>query len=81
MPAKIILKNIPDNVYARLKLSAKTHRRSLNSEAIAGLETALFPKKIATAERLGRARELRNGLSVTKFNTRDIDTLRRAGRP
>ena len=81
MPAKIILKSIPDDVDARPKLSAKTHRRSLNSEAIAGLEAALFPKKIATAERLARARELRNGLSVTKFNTRDIDTLRRAGRP
>ena len=37
MPATTILKNIPDDVYARLKLSAKTHRRSLNSEAIAGL--------------------------------------------
>lgn len=34
MPATLTLKNIPDDVYARLKLSAETHRRSLNSGAI-----------------------------------------------
>ena len=45
MPATIILKNIPGDVYARLKLSAKTHRRSLNSETIACLEAEHYPKK------------------------------------
>ena len=81
MPATITLKNIPDDVYKRLKLSADTHRRSLNFEAIVCLETVLFPKKIAASERLARASELRSGLSPAKFKPRDIDALKREGRP
>ena len=81
MPVTITLKNIPDDVYKRLKFSADTHRRSLNGEAIVCLETVLFPKKIATSERLTRARELRSGLAPAKFKARDIDTLKREGRP
>jgi hypothetical protein len=34
MPSTITLKNIPDEVYERLKASAEANRRSLNSEAI-----------------------------------------------
>ena len=81
MPATITLKNIPDDVYKRLKFSADTHRRSLNGEAIVCLETVLFPKKIAASERLTRARELRSGLLPAKFKARDIDALKREGRP
>ena len=43
MPTTLTLKNIPDAVYARLKLSAEVHRRSLNGEAIVCLETVLLP--------------------------------------
>ena len=42
MPVTITLKNIPDDVYKRLKLSADTHRRSLNGEAIVCLEAVLL---------------------------------------
>ena len=34
MPTTLTLKNIPDEVYERLKHSAALHRRSLSSEAI-----------------------------------------------
>ena len=34
MSVTLTLKNIPEDVYRRLKLSAEAHRRSLNSEAI-----------------------------------------------
>ena len=81
MPATITLKNIPDDVYKRLKVSADTHRRSLNGEAIMCLEAVLFPKKITASERLARARELRGGLPPGKFKTRDIDALKREVRP
>lgn len=47
MPTTLTLKNIPDEVYARLKLSAETHRRSMNSEAIFCLEAALLPSVVA----------------------------------
>ncbi len=39
--ATITIKNIPDDLYAKLKKAAAAHRRSLNSEAIVCLETAL----------------------------------------
>ena len=80
MPTTLTLKNIPDDVYARLKLSAQVHRRSLNGEAIVCLETVLLPAKVAPAERLARARELRGPLAPAKFKARDIDLLKREGR-
>jgi len=55
MPITLTLKNIPDTVYARLKLSAKIHWRSLNSEAIVCLESVLLPTRIMPDERLARA--------------------------
>lgn len=80
MPATLTLKNIPDEVYERLKDSAESHRRSLNSEAIVCLETALLPGRIAPAERLARARALRNALPKVKFRARDVDAMKREGR-
>ena len=81
MPTTLTLKNIPDDVYDRLKLSAQTHRRSLNSEAIVCLESVLLPVRISLDERLARARELRAKLAHTKFRAREIDTLKKRGRP
>lgn len=80
MPTTLTLKNIPDQVYERLKAAAEAHRRSLNSEAIMCLETVLTPTRIAPSERLARARELRAGITAT-FRARDIDALKRQGRP
>ena len=81
MPTTLTLKNIPDEVYERLKLSAESHRRSMNSEAIVCLEAALLARRIAQAERLARARHLRAALPKTKFRVRDIDAMKREGRP
>lgn len=81
MPTTLTLKNIPDTVYERLKRSAETHRRSLNSEAIVCLESVLLPAKPTTADRLARARELRGALPKGKFRARDIDAAKRKNRP
>lgn len=81
MATNLTLKNIPDEVYERLKASAEAHRRSLNSEAIVCLETLLLPGRISPAERLARARELRRTLPRGKFTARGIDALKRTGRP
>lgn len=80
MATTLTLKNIPDAVYDRLKLSAETHRRSLNSEAIVCLETVLLPTRMAPGERLARARELRAALPQNAFRARDIDAAKREGR-
>jgi plasmid stability protein len=80
MPTTLTLKNIPDDVYDRLKAAAELHRRSLNGEAIVCLETVLMPTKISPSERLARARQLRAELSG-KFRAHDIDVMKRHGRP
>lgn len=80
MPTTLTLKNIPDDVYARLKTAAQTHHRSMNSEAIVCLEAVLLPTKASPAERLARARALRDTLPKGKFLARDIDAFKREGR-
>jgi plasmid stability protein len=81
MPTTLTLKSIPDEVYERLKASAEAHRRSLNSEAIVCLETVLLPGKMPAGERLARARALRATLKKGRFSAKDIDRLKREGRP
>lgn len=81
MPTTLTLKNIPDAVYERLKASAASHRRSLNSEAIVCLELVLVPQQVPPGERLARARALRAGLTAHAFQAEDIDALKRRDRP
>jgi len=76
----LTLKNIPDDVYRRLKAAAEAHRRSLNGEAIVCLESVLLPGRISPAERVARARAMRATLPRSKFKLRDIDAMKREGR-
>ena len=80
MATNLTLKNVPDEIYTRLKAAALMHRRSLNSEAIVCLEEVLMPTKPATTERLARARALRGSLSAKKFRASDIDAFKQHGR-
>ena len=81
MPIKLTLINIPDTVYERLRAAAKTHRRSLSSEAIACLESVLLPTKEASSDRLSRARALRAVLPPGEFHPHDLDDHKHEGRP
>lgn len=80
MPTTLTLKNIPDAIYERLKASASSHRRSLNSEAIVCLEHVLMPSTLPVGERLARARALRAELVGAEFSPDDVDAFKRAGR-
>lgn len=80
MPMNLTLKNIPDEVYRRLKDSARIHRRSMNSEAIVCLETVLHPTRLGPEARLERARRIRTGLKGD-FPAAHVDELKKAGRP
>lgn len=80
MPTNLTLKNIPDEVYERLKAAAEMHRRSLNGEAIVCLETVLLAGRVSVSERLARARALRASLPQEKFRADDIDAFKREGR-
>jgi len=80
MPTTLTLKGIPDDLYARLKGAAEAHRRSLNNETIAILETALMPMKATHSERIARARAVRAPLQGP-FLATDIDRAKRRDRP
>jgi len=80
MPTALTLKNIPDEIYELLKASAESNRRSLNSEAIVCLESALLPKRITVSDRLARARALRAALADRRFQAKDISAYKAEGR-
>ena len=80
MPTTLTLKNIPDDLYNRLKAAAESHRRSLNSEALVCLESVLLPQRVSAEDRLTRARELRKTLPANNFSAADIARFRDEGR-
>jgi len=72
MATTITLKNLPDDVYERLKEAAKANHRSINSEVIACLENKFLSVQVSSEERLNRARQLRKSLKTDNFNLEDI---------
>lgn len=80
MPATLTLKSIPDVVYERLKASAEAHRRSINSEAIVCLESALLSVRMPPSKRLARVQALRASLPQGKLRAKDIDKHKGEGR-
>ena len=80
MPA-ITIKNIPQELYEKLKHSAAAHHRSINSELISCLETILMPSKITPSERIARARKLRPGIPDNAVNAEEISNAIAQGRP
>jgi len=67
--ATLTIKNIPEEVYERLKRRAKFRRRSINQEVIAVIERALETPPIdvdATLKRTQKIREL-----TAQYRTRD----------
>jgi plasmid stability protein len=81
MSTTLTLKNVPDDVYERLKAAAEANRRSLNGQAIVCLEAALTLEEATPSARLTRARELRARLGTTRqFKAREINAFKREGR-
>jgi hypothetical protein len=81
MSTTITLKGIPANVYAQLKFSAEANRRSINSEAIACLESVLLPRKSSATVHASKAQAIREALKGTPFKPEDIEQFKQAGRP
>lgn len=79
--ATITLKNIPDDLYERLKVSAQNHHRSINSELINCLETVLQPRKLPTEEQLGRLRTIRPRIDPAAVSPDAIQQAIDEGRP
>jgi len=81
MSTTITVKNIPPELYERLKRSAALHHRSINSEVIALIETAVASKKRKPEDFLASARAIRERTGRYKLKQEFIDKTKRAGRP
>jgi len=80
--ATITVKNIPDDLYRRLKAAAARNRRSINGEIIRRIEDSLRPHRVTTDQLLARVRRLQGsfgGQLVVAIE--DIEAARREGRP
>jgi plasmid stability protein len=77
----ITVKNIPEEIYERIKQQAKANRRSINSEIIAIFEQAI-PKRtpMDVNEILERARKVRELTAHYTAPTEEIDEWKREGR-
>ena len=78
----ITVKNIPDNLYQRLKQSATENRRSINSEILVCIErTVQSQKHEGVNDTLARARKMRQKTRGRVLTDRKFDEMKTAGRP
>jgi hypothetical protein len=77
----ITVKNIPDEIYERLKLTAKANRRSINSQIITIIEEAVRSKKIDHEILLLQARQLREATAGYAITDEEFNQMKDAGRP
>lgn len=80
MPA-ITVKNIPEDVYERLKRMAKANRRSINSEIIVCLERQLSSHRIDPESTLARVRQLREKTADYLITDQEFNQAKSEGRP
>ena len=78
--ATVTFKNIPDDLYEKLKQAASTHHRSVNSELIHCLEKTFKPSRAYAVELAEKAQALRNRVTVERLETAEINTAIHQGR-
>lgn len=79
MPS-ITVKNIPEEIYKRVREQADAHHRSINSEIIACLEQAVKSQQLSPEEILQEARRMRKKVKGS-LSSEEIDSAIREGRP
>jgi antitoxin FitA len=79
--ATITVKNIPDELYERLKSLAETHRRSINSEIIMCIENAVMSRRIDLDKTLEAARMLRQLTAGRTISDEEFNRAKAEGRP
>lgn len=80
MPTNITIRDIPDDVYAKLKKQADLHHRSINSEVIFYLKKIVQSKRRDPDQVISRAKKLKQKAK----GTLSIDEIQQAidqGRP
>ena len=81
MATTITVKNIPPELYERLKQSAVLHHRSINSEVIALIEASIAAKRRKPEDFLASARAIREKTGRYELKQEFIDKAKREGRP
>ena len=76
----ITIKNIPEDLYERLKEAARAHRRSINSEVIVCIEKAVRSRRRTVDDILARAAILREKTAEYKITDDEIDQAKTDGR-
>jgi len=77
----ITIKNIPEEIYEKIKLQAKTNRRSVNSEIISIFEHAVQKRTpMNVQEILERARRVRELTAHYPATNEEIDRWKKEGR-
>ena len=80
MATNFTLKNIPEDLYRKVKESADRNQRSVNGEIISILTAATSPRRVPVDEILARARSLR-GRTQGLLTDELLDRAKRDGRP
>jgi plasmid stability protein len=78
--ATLTIKNIPEDLYERLKRSATQSRRSMNNQVIVCLERALQSSRIDADEVVAEARALRRKTARYFLTEKKLSRLKREGR-
>lgn len=76
--ATLTLKNIPDELHARLKESAERNRRSLNSEILIRLESAFAAPVVDVREHVRQLKAFTDAQSPVDHTL--VDRFKRHGR-
>ena len=79
MPA-ITLKNIPDELYSKIKKSAKLNFRSLNSEILFRLKSSIAESKPNVQELLKKIHQLNTRMDAPKLTDKFIKNAKNEGR-
>jgi plasmid stability protein len=79
--ATLTIKNIPDDLYEKLKFSAEANRRSINSEVIVLIERAFRSHKPSPEEIQERARRLREMTAHCYLTEEELNRAKNEGRP
>lgn len=77
----LTIKNIPDELYERLKQSAAANRRSLNSEVIYYLERMLPRQPRDVEEIMARVKVVQEGVPDYTVTPEELEEIINEGRP
>jgi antitoxin FitA len=78
--SNITVKNIPENIYEKLRQSAAANHRSINSEIIVCIEQAVHKRNKDVEIILENARKLREKIGALPITDEELTEAKKAGR-